>query len=370
MAKESDIIRKWSRQVDSKVPFFGSHIRLAACRKLAVDKTAQAVPFLVSALASSDEEVRRTAENSLKSSGTPEVVDGLFLGYVLTRQESLRQMLTDLGRTVPEPSELSGPCSSVPGPASCDSEQTWRFWQLRNSRDGTVLSFVPEGDFLAGEDGFRVHLSAYYIALTCVTNGQYAKFLSEHRPNPAKLARWINLDRQSAAIHKAGHTYQADSEKADFPVIWVTWEGTAAYCKWAGLRLPSELEWEKAARGVDGRLYPWGDEWEAGRPLPATEERKPEEITSVRAYPSARSPYGLYQMIGNIYEWCADLYEENAYERYAQGNLNPPRQGEHKVLRGGPWCFGTPAHLRTEYRKGTAWRAGTHLCGFRCAKTG
>ena len=92
-----------------------------------------------------------------------------------------------------------------------------------------------------------------------------------------------------------------------------------------------------------------------------------EEITSVWAHPTACSPYGLYQMIGNVYEWCAGWYEETAYHRYAQGDLSPSH-GEHRVLRGGPWRFGTPVYLRTEYRKSTCWRAGTLLCGFRCAK--
>ena len=116
-------------------------------------------------------------------------------------------------------------------------------------------------------------------------------------------------------------------------------------------------------------MYPWGDEWEAGRLHPSPEEQKQEEITRVWAYLTARSPYGLYQMIGNVYEWGADWYDESAYERYARGDLLSPQHGEHKVLRGGPWRFGVPAYLRTEYRKSTVWRGGTPLCGFRCARS-
>ena len=365
MAVQSNIL-KWARQLNSRMPSLGAHIRRTACGKLAADRTAQAVPFLLSALASSDEEVRRTAEKGLTSLDSPESIDALLLGYVFTKQESLRRIIETLGRQVPEDVGLPAvePGQSVP--IATPAEQAW---QLQNDKDGMTLAFIPEGDFLAGRDNFKVHLPSYYLALTCVTNTQYARFLTERRPNPPKLASWINLQRQSPAIHKEKDVYEIDPPKAEFPVVWVTWEGAAAYCKWAGLRLPTELQWEKGARGVDGRSYPWGDEWEEGRPPPVAGDRKPEEITSVWAYPAARSPYGLYQMIGNIYEWCADWFEQGAYERYAQGDLTPPQQGEHKVLRGGPWRFGTPANLRTEYRKGTVWRAGTPLCGFRCAKS-
>ncbi|MHC4593481.1 MAG: SUMF1/EgtB/PvdO family nonheme iron enzyme [Planctomycetota bacterium] len=358
---------KWARQLNSKVPFFRTHICRIACRKLAASKTSQAVPFLVSALANGDEEIRRIAKEGIESLETEESIDALVLGYSFTKEESLRQILKALRRDVPEVVELSPvqPAGSVP--SAKPAEQVWR---LRNSKDGTVLAFVPEGDFLAGKDNFSVHPGPYYLALACVTNAQYARFLTERRPNSPKLARWINLGHEAAAIHKKGDTYEVDPQKAELPVVWVAWEGAAAYCKWVGLRLPTELEWEKGARGIDGRLYPWGDEWEAGRPQPVAEELKPEEITSVWAYPTARSPYGLYQMIGNVYEWCAEWYEEGAYQRYSQGDLRRPQQhGGHNVLRGGPWRFGVPACLRTKYRTSTVWRAGTLLCGFRCAKS-
>ncbi len=364
MATQSKVL-KWARQLNSNVPFLDGHTRPTACRKLVANKTAQAIPFLVSALSNSNEEVRHIAEEGLKTLNTPEDIEVLLLGHVFTKEDSVHQILTALGRDVSEAAELSAHQTSDPAPELSLAEKAWRF---QNSKDGTVLAFIPEGDFLAGKDGFRVHLHPYYLALTCVTNAQYARFLTESRPNSTKLASLLNL-LQTAAIYKEGSTYKVDLEKADFPAVWVTWEGASAYSKWAGLRLPSELEWEKGARGVDGRLYPWGDEWGDGRSQPTTVERKPEEITSVWAYPTARSPYGLYQMIGNVYEWNADWYEEDAYQRYAQGDLRPPWQGEHKMLRGGPWRFGVPVHLRTEFRKSTVWRAGTPLCGFRCAKS-
>lgn len=346
------------------MPVLGARTRRSACQKLASDKTAQAVPFLVSALASSDDDVRSIAEEGLRSLSDPHAIDALFLGHLFTKSESLREILTSLGRSPPEASRPLGSHISEFGQEPSLAERAWR-WE--NKRDGTILAFIPEGVFLAGKEGFDVHLPAYYLAMGCVTNAQYARFLTERRPNCVKLDRWLNLP-QSDAICQCADKFTTDPESADLPVVWVTWEGAVAYCKWAGLRLPSELEWEKGARGVDGRLYPWGDDWEAGRPLPAPGEQRGEEISSVWAYPTGRSPYGLYQMIGNVYEWCANWYDQSAYERYAQGDMQPPQHGEHRVVRGGPWRFGTLSYLRTEYRKSTVWRGGTLFCGFRCAK--
>ncbi len=360
-----DRILKWGSRLTSTAPFLALRLRRSACRKLAADRTAQAVPFLVSALASSDEELRSVAEEALRALDAPEAIEALRLGYLLTKQQAVLQILAELGCPVPEavtlPTCQQGESASAPSPGE-------GAWQFRNSKDGTVLAFVPEGEFLAGKQGFPVHLPAYYLAFTCVTNAQYGRFLTERQPNPTKLAAWIGLS-PSSPIRKEDDAYSVAPEKENLPAVWVTWKGAAAYCKWAGLRLPTELEWEKGARGVDGRQFPWGDEWDEGRPHLPTGERQLEHIAGVCAYPRARSPYGLYQMIGGVYEWCADWYEAAAYQRYAQGDLKPPLRGEHRILRGGPWRFGTPVHLRTEYRKSTVWRAGTLLCGFRCAKS-
>ena len=355
----------WAKHLCSHAPLVGAHIRRAACQKLATDGTAQSVPFLVSALASSDEEVRRMAHKGLESLKDPEAIDALQVGYLFTENECICDLLNERGCTAPDADQRRRSQEARPEQSPRPTDEVW---QYHNSKDDTRLAFVPEGDFLAGLGRFRVHLPAYYLALTCVTNAQYAQFLTDRRASRDRMSGWMSLE-QSALSRTEDGAYAADPDKADRPVIWVTWEGAAAYCKWAGLRLPSELEWEKGARGVDGRMYPWGDEWEMGRPLPPSGEPAPEEITSVCAYSTARSPYGHYQMIGNVFEWCADWYEEGVYERYARGDTKAPSQGEHRVLRGGPWRFGPPAYLRTEYRKSTVWRGGTLLCGFRCAKS-
>jgi len=356
---ETDIsVLKWGKQLNTDTLLFGARKRRAACRKLAENGTAQVVPLLASALASPDEEVRSIAEEGLRNLKDPLAVETLALAPLFTNAELVNDILEELGHNVTDVAALG----------EDEPSQAEAAWRIENPKDGTVLALIPEGKFLAGEENLRVHLPPYYLALTRVTNAQYVSFLNDREASPSEMSEWIRLDSSSPIRPKNGG-YVVDPQADDFPVVQVSWEGAMAYCRWADLRLPTELEWEKGARGVDGRQYPWGNEWETGRPRPTDGKRHPEEIGSVRDHPQARSPYGLYQMIGGVYEWCADWYDEDAYKRYAEGDLTPPVNGENRVLRGGEWRFGTPAFIRQEYRKSTVWRAGTLLCGFRCAKS-
>jgi len=341
-----------------RTPLVGVRTRRRACEKLSALGSAQAVPFLVSALSDPDETVRGAAEEGLRGMEDETALEAMVLGHALTHCEALADILAARGQAVPQAVEL----------AAEDAPSAQQAWRYRNPADGTEMAFIPEGEFRAGEAGFSVHLPACWLALTAVSNAQYCQFLNESRPDARRLALWMRLE-PDGSIRSSGAGYETAPEAADMPVDTVTWDGAVAYCRRMGLRLPAELEWEKGARGVDGRRFPWGDEWAAGRPRPAEGERQPEEPVGVRAYPTARSPYGLYQMIGGPFEWCADWFEEGAYERYARGDLSRPAPGQHHVLRGGPWAFGTPVYLRTEFRKGTAWRAGTLKCGFRCARS-
>jgi serine/threonine-protein kinase len=208
-----------------------------------------------------------------------------------------------------------------------------------NEKDGTELVLIPEGVFLAGgsakDDGggqpFPVRLPAYYLALYPVTNIQYAHFLSQIQPSKSDLEEWIRLD-SDCFVRKAGSRYEANGDKNDHPVVQVSWYGANAYAKWAGLRLPSELEWEKGARGVDGRKYPWGNFWYKSKcrnGMPRGYER----TCSVQSYSEGNSPWGLYQMSGNIWEWCEDWYDSDAYNRYRQGELSPPEEARGRAGR-------------------------------------
>ena len=200
-------------------------------------------------------------------------------------------------------------------------------WLLENPKDGMLLALIPEGEFLAGGSGsdegggkpFPVRLPGYYLALHAVTNGQYQRF------KPA----WKRSD--------------------DHPVVGVNWEEAQAYVKWAELRLPSELEWEKGARGTDGREYPWGAEWDAGK-CRNEKNKGSGQTCGVWSYAEGQSPWGLYQMAGNVWEWCEDGYESEAYTRYKAGNLTPPKNSGRRVVRGGSWYFGNTGRFRWRSR--------------------
>ncbi len=193
-----------------------------------------------------------------------------------------------------------------------------------NAKDGSVLVYVPAGEFEMGDGQdsdcpkHRVYLDAYYIGVYCVTNRQYAQFVAETKHRAPDNSVW-----QSAA-------------RADHPVTDVSWDDAAAYAKWAGLALPSEAQWEKAARGPANTSYPWGDEWDQSR-CRNTANRATDTTAAVYAYPSGVSGYATYQQSGNVWEWCADWYDAGYYPQSPRSNPTGPAGGSLRVARGGGW---------------------------------
>ena len=208
-----------------------------------------------------------------------------------------------------------------------------------NEADGSVLVYVPAGEFEMGDGQdadcpkHRVYVDAYYIGLYCVTNAQYGRFVREGKGREPDNTRW------------------KQSELADHPVTDVSWDDAVAYGAWAGLRLPTEAEWEKAARGPSGLLYPWGNEWDATR-CRHNGNRGGETTCRVDAYPGGVSGYGTYNQTGNVWEWCADWYDADYYTRSPRANPRGPETGSYRVSRGGSWGNGRAAYLRGANRAG------------------
>jgi formylglycine-generating enzyme len=260
------------------------------------------------------------------------------------------------------------------------------------ARDESLMCLIPPGEAIFGstrdeikrailldKEGelfsldnempqFRAFVPAYYFGLYAITNQQFARFLSNTRPSIAILDSWIPWRERVRApgIQSADYVVTAGFER--HPVTHVSWLGAQAYCLWAGLRLPTEIEWEKAARGVDGRIFPWGNQWSPERLCwygshPATEDTAP-----VDWFENGRSPYGIYQMAGNVEEWCADWYQPHVYEGYSSGILIPPSHGLERVVRGGNCFRRNRLEFRCAMRRGNKPAfANILLTGIRCA---
>ena len=235
---------------------------------------------------------------------------------------------------------------------------------IENAKDGSVLVLIPGGKFLAGDPSFEVERPGFYAGLTTVTNAQYAQFLNEAKPSKTDLEKWILFDSACFVRAKSGGGYEAYGSKENHPVVQVSWYGAESYCKWAGGRLPSELEWEKASRFTDGRTYPWGKKWDES--LCRNYNNKGSETTSqVFGYAQGVSPWGLYQVSGNVWEWCQDWYDSDAYKRYKAGNLTAPASGQSRVLRGGSWLCSYEGFFRCARRSATTRRTAPRHDGVR-----
>ncbi len=222
---------------------------------------------------------------------------------------------------------------------------------------------VPEGPFLMGTNNrlpdegpqHTVDLPAFYIDIYEVTNLQYKKF--------------IDATGRRSPAHFRNRSFPPG--KADHPVTYVNWNDATAYCHWTGKRLPTDEEWEKAARGTDGRIFPWGDEFDvtkANTPVRWQAIGHQGDTTPVGSFADGRSPYGLFDMTGNVWEWTSSWYQ--AYP----GNHTPSESygKRYKTLKGGSWfdcsfykCgLSAPVYNRSFFAK----RTKNDTFGFRCAR--
>lgn len=281
-----------------------------------------------------------------------------------------------------------------------------------SSKDGMVLLYVPAGEFVMGstdenidsvmaacsdcqrswfDDEFpqhTVYLDAYWIDKTEVTNQMFEQFIEEtgyETDAEEKGLSWVNdpqkgsWDEVNGAdwLHPQGFS-SGIRELGGHPVVQVSWNDAAAYCEWVGRRLPTETEWEKAARGTDGRTYPWGDSDPAENLLNFADKNTSydwsnqtvddgyERTALVGSYPDGASPYGALDMAGNVYEWVEDWHGEDYYSGSPSSNPQGPSSGSSRVLRGGAWSD-LDVLVRSASRSGGDPDSADDSVGFRCA---
>ena len=286
-------------------------------------------------------------------------------------------------RNLSKPSGLSKPDEHSPNALDAVSNRAYRKWLIlfftfsfftfswgipRVMAEPEML-FIPAGTFTMGSDDdsfpneapvHNIYLDAYYIGKTEVTNAEYYQFWladggdeSEHTP-----VSYGETFGEWPAIAKT---------KPNYPVVGVSWNDAVAYAAWIDKRLPTEAEWEKAARGTDARRWPWGAQF--SQPVKANVWHAKDgfkHLAPVGHYPTGASPYGALDMAGNVWEWTADWYSDTYYHQSEGRNPKGPEAGSRRVVRGGSWL--NPARLsRCATRIGQYPKSGTSFIGFRLA---
>ncbi len=256
------------------------------------------------------------------------------------------------------------------------------------------LAFIPAGEFLMGSDAapdegpvHRVYLGDFRIAVHPVTQLEYARFvrLTGYRaPAIYELPLVVTAggDERERAFRAAGQPYvwidsDVPDDRVDHPVTLVRWEDAAAYCTWlaaqtgSSVRLPSEAEWEKAARGgLESRTYPWGDDLRDDLANYRTDaaQKGVQGTQRCRSYPPNR--YGLFDMAGNVWEWVHDWYDASYYQSSPSNAPTGPPPGTLRVVRGGSWLATDPRMLSCSYRHKVPPDTYSYGIGFRIACDG
>ncbi len=321
------------------------------------------------------------------------IVGVMFLGY-MTIQEIQSQKLssedgelvvvtdfeptaikTEILRGTETPEITSSPTLEITFPPALEIGLT-----VVSEVDGMTLVSVPAGEFLRGSTGSdpdaesdefpqrSIYLDAFWIDMTEVTNAMFVRFLNEKGNQEGEWnTNWINFTRGYDRVSKIDGMWQVDDRYVDYPISRVTWDGANAYCEWVGRRLPTEAEWEKAARGVDGRTYPWGEGIDCNR---ANYGECDEFLNTspVGHYGSeSTSLYGAYDMAGNVWEWVQDKYSMYYYyEISTLANPTGPVNVVSRVLRGGSWND-NKQDARTASRHDVYDSSYSNYIGFRCA---
>jgi len=252
-----------------------------------------------------------------------------------------------------------------------------------NEAIGGPMVLIPAGEFMMGcneaveknickddeKPYHKVYLDAYYIDKHEVTMEEYQKCVSAEKCkklDESECDTWTGKEKITGGKRLLG-VFKKDTN----PVVCVSWDNTNSYCSWAGKRLPTEAEWEKAARGTDGRKYPWGKEKENCKYAVMDDGVKGcgrDSTWAVCSKPKGNSPYGLCDMAGNVREWVQDWYDEKYYQGPPTNNPQGPLSGEFRVVRGGAWR-GFSWELRVSNRSRDRDSLTYNDKGFRCARS-
>jgi formylglycine-generating enzyme required for sulfatase activity len=255
------------------------------------------------------------------------------------------------------------------------------------------MSYVPAGEFVMGSSDqdivnvlaacadckrewftdeqppHAVKLHAFWLDQTEVTNAEFALFLSAQGNQVEGSVPWLDLGRAETRIEQTGDYFQATEAYAEHPVVGVSWFGARAYCRWVDARLPTEAEWEYAARGPEGHIYPWGDEFNcAGGNFSDSDTGCGDGhpgLAPIGSFPEGKSWSGVLDMAGNAGEWTADFYEAGYYARSPSENPPGPGEGQYRTPRGGAYNVGQWG-VRGAHRY---WNLPTDrgpFVGFRC----
>ncbi|MCC7117924.1 MAG: SUMF1/EgtB/PvdO family nonheme iron enzyme [Anaerolineales bacterium] len=253
----------------------------------------------------------------------------------------------------PTPTETQIPASQTPVPTSLPAEIT-------DDKD-IKMGLVPAGQFAMGSNNSEedekplhlVYLDAFYMDIYEVTNAAYKACVKTGGCTPPQDIGSSTRD-----------SYYGNSQFDNYPVVNVDWNQANAYCKWRDASLPTEAQWEKAARGTDGRTYPWGENSACGQ---ANYASCIGDTTEVTGYESGKSPYGMYNMAGNVWEWVADWYAEKYYQNSPVLNPQGPGSGTFRILRGGSWSDVSDIRMINRLSSGLSY--ASTVVGFRCARS-
>jgi len=238
--------------------------------------------------------------------------------------------------------------------------QDFSMYRTVIGNEGREMVEIPEGPFTMGYDlgdpdeapAHPVYLKAFFIDLKEVTQSEYDRFVKMTKREIPKVP--VFEEEISKLVDP------------DYPVVGVGWNDAFGYCRWAGKRLPTEAEWEKAARGEGRRLYPWGDKFSYTFANVDGDDDGFLYLAPVGSYEVGRSPYGVYDMTGNVAEWVADSYGPQYYQNTTFRDPNGPETSEFKVIRGGTWRDSKLNARITKRFSAKMWRADATM-GFRCA---